>query len=247
MAPLFYTIFMARQWIIPDVHGYLETLKSLVDYQIRPSSSDTLYFLGDYIDRGPDSKGVLDYLMSLRDRGIKARFLKGNHEEYFADAWRADQNLGTFLGIRKANPLAKDWYRYGGKETIRSFGVRHIKDIEKKYVDWIDQLEYYIVLDKFVLVHAGLNFQIEDVFDDKQAMLWAKDFQCDLSKIGGRRVIHGHTPVSHEFIFDMVESSRFEFIDLDNGVYYKGQKGFGNLTALEINEMILLAQPSLDG
>lgn len=237
---------MTRHWIIPDVHGYLKTLKSLIEFQIRPSYEDTLYFLGDYIDRGPDSKGVLDYLMSLNSRGIRSRFLKGNHEEFFAETWRADQQVGSFLGIRKRNPQASEWYRYGGRDTVKSFGVKQIKDIDSKYIEWIDQLEYYILLDHYVLVHAGFNFLLDDVFEDKQAMLWAKDFQPDLSKTGGRKIIHGHTPVSHEFIFEMVNSSRFDFIDLDNGVYYKGQKGFGNLTALEINERILLAQPSLD-
>ncbi|HBZ66623.1 MAG TPA: serine/threonine protein phosphatase [Bacteroidales bacterium] len=237
---------MPRQWIIPDIHGYLETTRALIEYQIRPSSDDIIYFLGDYIDRGPDSKGVLDYLMSLNARGIRSRFLKGNHEEFFVETWKADQDIGSFLGFRKTNPKAVDWFRYGGKDTVKSFGVKRICDIEQKYIDWVEQLEYYIVVDNFVLVHAGLNFMIEDVFEDRYTMLWAKDFDCIPSKVGGRKVIHGHTPVSHEFIFETVNTNHYDFIDLDNGVYFKGQKGFGHLMALEINEMILLAQPSLD-
>lgn len=237
---------MPRHWIIPDIHGYLETTRALVEYQIRPGADDTLYFLGDYIDRGPDSKGVLDYLMSLNARGIRSRFLIGNHEEFFVETWKADFEVKSFMGFRGRNPKVADWYRYGGKETVKSFGVKKICDIDRKYIDWIEQLEYYIVLDGFVLVHAGLNFLPDDVFSDRRAMLWAKEFDCIPAKIGGRKVIHGHTPVSHEFIFETVNGGRYDFIDLDNGVYYKGQKGFGNLTALEITEMILLAQPSLD-
>lgn len=237
---------MPRQWIIPDIHGYLETTRALIELQIRPTPEDVLYFLGDYVDRGPDSKGVLDYLMTLSSRGIQARFLKGNHEEFFSDVWKADHERGSFMGFREPNRMAKEWYKYGGRETVKSFGVKRIMDIDRKYIDWIDQLEYYIVLDNFVLVHAGLNFHSNDVFEDRYTMLWAKDFECIPSKIGGRKVIHGHTPVSHGFIFDMVNSNRYNFIDIDNGVYYDGQKGFGNLTALEVNEMILLAQPNVD-
>ena len=60
---------MKNRWVIPDVHGNLITLKYLIENRIALSKSDELYFLGDYIDRGPDSKGVIDFIMSLQNSG----------------------------------------------------------------------------------------------------------------------------------------------------------------------------------
>ena len=57
---------MKKRWVIPDLHGCVNTLRTLIEEQIRPSRSDLLYFLGDYIDRGPDSKGLIDYIRNLQ-------------------------------------------------------------------------------------------------------------------------------------------------------------------------------------
>ena len=74
---------MKKQWVIPDLHGCSQTLQALITEQIRPSRSDVLYFLGDYIDRGPDSKGVIDYIITLQENEYEVKVLKGNHEDYF--------------------------------------------------------------------------------------------------------------------------------------------------------------------
>ncbi len=73
---------MAKQWVIPDIHGYSGTLQALIEEQIKPSRNDTIYFLGDYIDRGPDSKGVIDYIIDLKEDDYNIRTLRGNHEDY---------------------------------------------------------------------------------------------------------------------------------------------------------------------
>ena len=72
---------MRNRWVIPDIHGYLNTLKSLIENRISLTKEDTLYFLGDYIDRGPNSKGVIDYIMSLQDQDYDIHCLRGNHED----------------------------------------------------------------------------------------------------------------------------------------------------------------------
>ena len=89
-----------KRWIIPDIHGYLKTLQALFDYYISPSKEDELYFLGDYIDRGPDSKGVIDFIMGLEAEGFNVCHLKGNHEESCVQACLEEQHVGSFLGIR---------------------------------------------------------------------------------------------------------------------------------------------------
>ena len=79
------------RWIIPDIHGCARTVKVLLENMLKVTRDDELFFLGDYIDRGPASKEVLDYLMDLQERGWKIHCLKGNHEDYCVKAWEEDQ------------------------------------------------------------------------------------------------------------------------------------------------------------
>ncbi|MDP3444408.1 MAG: metallophosphoesterase, partial [Ignavibacteria bacterium] len=90
---------MNNRWIIPDIHGCSKTLKQLIEYQIKPSRTDEFYFLGDYIDRGPDSKGVIDYIMELQRKEFTIRLLLGNHEEYCIKSWDEDKKKKKFLGV----------------------------------------------------------------------------------------------------------------------------------------------------
>jgi serine/threonine protein phosphatase 1 len=237
---------MTKKWVIPDIHGYSRTLQVLIEDKIQPSRNDTLYFLGDYIDRGPDSKGVIDYILELIDDGYTIKTLRGNHEDYLLRAFKNETSGNGFLGLRFRNKLKREWYKYGGKETLRSFLISDVHDIPQKYIDWMKGLEYYIRLDSFILVHAGLNFELDDPFSDLHSMLWIKEFQVDTGKIGNRKVIHGHVPVSLEFIDQLKGNNKFNFIDLDNGVYMPGKPGFGNLVALELNSMELIVQPNVD-
>ena len=235
---------MNKTWIFPDIHGYKKTLEKLLG-QILPSKDDKLIFLGDYIDRGPDSKGVIDFVRSLQDDGYNVVCLKGNHEEYFVEAYY--ESLGHKKGFfSRKPPKLKAWMEHGGKEALESFGVKDLKKIPREYIEWVEQGELYVELDDFVVVHAGLNFQLDDPFEDKHAMLWIKEFDIIPEKIGHRKIIHGHTPVNHEFISEMVETDRYDFIDLDNGIYMPQRQGYGNLMALELSEMKLVAQPNVE-
>src|SRR5665647_1311876 len=99
-----------RTWVIPDVHGCLLTLRMLVEDLIELRKDDSLIFLGDIIDRGPSSKGVIDYIIKLKDGGINVKVLKGNHEEYMAKVFRNEQSkkgIRRMLGLKSAN--FKDW------------------------------------------------------------------------------------------------------------------------------------------
>jgi serine/threonine protein phosphatase 1 len=237
---------MTKKWVIPDIHGFSKTLQALIEEQIKPSRNDTIYFLGDYIDRGPDSKGVIDYIEALKKDDYTIRPLRGNHEDYLLRTFDNETVKKNFLGITYQNHLKKEWYKYGGKETLASFGVSDVHDIPVSYIEWMRNLEYYITLDSFILVHAGMNFEIEDPFADKHSMLWVKDFKVNRDKSGNRKIIHGHTPVSLDFIELLRTSGSFDFIDLDNGVYYRDKEGFGNLVALELTTMELKVQNNVD-
>ncbi len=238
---------MIKTWVIPDIHGCAETLKTLIEYQIKPNKNDHLIFLGDYIDRGPDSKGVIDYIMGLQKNDYNITVLKGNHEDYLVRAWESDKEKKGFLGINFKSSVQKEWEKHGGKETLKSFGVNRVKDIPEKYIEWMKNLDYYVVLDEYVVVHAGLNFNREDPFEDKWSMLWSRDYKIEPEKIGHRRIIHGHVPVNLEFI-DMVVKNKdsYWFIDIDNGIYFKRKAGYGNLLALNLDTMEYLVQSVMD-
>lgn len=233
---------MKKTWVIPDIHGYSNTLKALIEEQIKPTRNDILYFLGDYIDRGPDTKGVIDYIMYLQKDEYTVKLLKGNHEDYLLRVYDNEKIPQKVMGITVKDRLKSEWYKYGGKKTLLSFQARDVKEIPENYIQWLRGLKPYFKLDKYVLVHAGLNFEIDDPFKDLHGMMWLKEFKVIPEKINGRKVIHGHVPVSIDFIDMVINSSTFGFIDLDNGVYMPEKEGFGNLLALELSSMQLVVQ-----
>ncbi len=237
---------MTKKWVIPDIHGYSRTLQALIEDQIKPSRKDAIFFLGDYIDRGPDSKGVIDYIIGLKEDDYNITTLRGNHEDFLLRTYDNEDIQKNFLGITYRNKLKKEWFRYGGKETLKSFHVTDVHELPEKYINWIRQLEYYILLDSFLMVHAGLNFAIEDPFGDKHSMLWIKDFKVDMEKTGYRKIIHGHVPVSLDFIEVLRSGNGYDYIDLDNGIYMVNKERFGNLIALELTSMQLKVQPNVD-
>ena len=236
-----------RTWVIPDVHGCLLTLQTLVEDLIAIQEDDSLIFLGDVIDRGPASKGVIDYILKLEKDGINITVIRGNHEEYMAKIFREEQSKSGFrkmLGLRSGD--YKDWILYGGETTLQSFNAFTVTAIPEMYIAWIESLPYYLEWKKFLIVHAGFNFEVDDIFSDTQAMMWIREYKINPAKLGDRKIIHGHVPVTLDFIHQSVISNSFQFIDLDNGVYLTDKPGFGNLLALELNTMELLVQPNLD-
>ena len=219
---------MKNQWIVPDIHGHLKTLKFLIEDRIALSKSDSIYFLGDYIDRGPDSKGVIDFIMNLQNSGYDVHCIRGNHEDYCIRAWESDQNCFLFR-----SKIEKDWRKNGALRTLQSFGVKRPREIEQRYIDWMKQTEYYVELDDYILVHAGFNFKIKNPLEDVISMMWVRDFKVNKEKVNGKRVVHGHVPVEMSLI-DLFRNNNYDFLSLDNGVYYKNKDGFGNLLAFNI-------------
>jgi len=238
---------MQKKWIIPDLHGCIKTLKHLVEEKISPQKNDVIYFLGDFIDRGPDSKGVLDYVMSLESQGFIVKPLKGNHEEYFLLALDEEKNRKRkFLFFKEKNKLYQEWLEHGGSFTLKSFGDKNFHNIPGKYVDWIRKLPVFYIEDRFVIVHAGLNFSLKDPFEDRHAMLWARSFEAAPEKIGNRKIVHGHVPVSLDFMKSCINDENHKFLPLDNGCYLPHKSGMGNLVAFELNTSELLVQPNIE-
>jgi serine/threonine protein phosphatase 1 len=219
-----------RRFVIPDIHGCCRTFRRLVSEVIRLEPTDELYLLGDMIDRGPDSRGVLDFFMELRAQGFSVKGVKGNHEEM---CLQADSNLESMAL----------WLVNGGLATLDSFEVESAGDIPGTYRKLLQSLPNYLLLDDFVIVHAGLNFAGNDPFADTEAMLWMRDCSVDPSRIGGRRLVSGHTPVTAEQLTASLATDR---ILIDNGCVFTGRSGLGRLTALELNSMKVWYQDNID-
>lgn len=232
---------MRNRWVVPDIHGCVNTLKSLVESRLNLTKTDAIYFLGDYIDRGPDSKGVIDYIMGLQNDGYEVHYLRGNHEDYCIQSWNADQKRFLFR-----SSIEKDWRKNGAKQTLESFGVKRPRDIDKKYIDWMRNAEYYIELEDYILVHAGMNFNIPNPFEDISSMMWIRNFRVDSAKIGGKKVIHGHVPIEMTMINLFAQSEDYGFLAIDNGIYYKNKDGFGNLLAYNLDTKELVIQHNID-
>ncbi|WP_240732192.1 metallophosphoesterase family protein [Geobacter sp. FeAm09] len=222
-----------RVFVIGDLHGCARTLRELVTRGIRLTPSDTLYLLGDLIDRGPDSKGVLDFIFELTAAGYHVASVRGNHEE-------------MCLRAPYSRSAMEMWAANGGLATLASFRADGPGDIPRRYLEYLDSLPPYILLDNFVIVHAGLNFDLEppfDPFDDTEAMLWTRSDVVERRRIGGRRLICGHTMVSRQ---QLEASLKEDKIMLDNGCVTARWPDMGYLAALELNSMRVVFQENID-
>ncbi|MBU1720355.1 MAG: serine/threonine protein phosphatase [Bacteroidetes bacterium] len=232
------------EWVIPDIHGCYRSLEALLT-QIDPGKDDTVYFLGDYIDRGRGSREVIDTIMLLRNSGVQVRTLRGNHEEFFLIARKAGMELKKGF-FRKRNRALSQWFQLGGKEMLQSFKVNSVLEVPDRYVEWMSQLEYFIELPHYFLVHAGFNFKADDIFADTNAMMTLREFEIVPEKVKGKKIIHGHVPVGLDLIHQTINTNFYGFIDLDNGCVYAGREGMGNLLAFEIGTKKLLVQQNVE-
>ncbi|WP_462318246.1 metallophosphoesterase family protein [Marinilabilia sp.] len=217
---------MPNTYFIGDVHGCCRTLKKLVTEKIRPVKEDLLCFIGDYIDRGPDSKGVIDYILDLEEAGFQVITLRGNHEQMLLDSRGGRRNLLL-------------WMMNGGDETLRSFGVDAVEEIPARYMSFFEQTIMYVNAENFIAVHAGLDFGLDDPFSDDESMLWIRDFPVDHSFLGNKLLIHGHTPRPLDFVLSQEMRSP---VNIDAGCVYHFRPGMGHLVALDFGEGEFLAQ-----
>ncbi len=221
-------------FVISDIHGCNNTLKHLVEHQIGLSKTDVLYCLGDFIDRGPGSRQVLDYVMNLRESGFTVYTLLGNHEEMFLNCFFEQSMQGI-------------WYSSGGNEMLKSFGVSAVQEIPEKYIRFITDMERFKVLPDYLLVHAGFNFEINDIFSDEFSMLWIRNSKVDPAKTGNRIVVHGHTPTElKKIVHGIATVSDHYQINIDNGAVYPDRPGTGNLIAMRLNDHKLFIQPNME-
>jgi serine/threonine protein phosphatase 1 len=221
-----------RRFALGDIHGCSRTLRKMVEELLHLEPSDLLFLLGDYIDRGPDSKGVLDYFLQLLEAGYNILPLLGNHDEMLLHA--------------AVDPTACSlWYGNGGWQTLKDFGVETPEEIPQSYLNFFASLPLMYLLDDYVLVHAGLDFRKTDPITESTShdLLWAREFRIDPAKLAGRTLITGHTRTP---LFEIRESLTSSHIKLDNGCYDKGEIGYGALVCLNLDTRELLVQENIE-
>jgi len=173
--------------------------------------------------------------------------LIGNHEEYLlmAHSHELHQKRKYFF-LKPQHKLFDEWIKHGGNFTLKSFNVKKVTEIPEKYIRWIENLQHFYEEEKYIIVHAGLNFDRLDPFEDKHAMLWTKSFKPNTQKIDNKVIVHGHVPVSFSFLKTTLANPNHKYIVLDNGCYLPHSDGMGNLLALELNTLELKVQKCLD-
>ncbi|TAE19346.1 MAG: serine/threonine protein phosphatase [Bacteroidetes bacterium] len=223
------------RYVIPDVHGCAQTLKTLVA-RLRLSPTDVLYFLGDYIDKGKNSAGVLDFILQLRQQ-YEVHTLRGNHEQNILETQvEYDRKLfRAFVAkINKSPDLLT------AEDTIVPV-----------YEDFMRGLPYYLELPDVWLVHAGFHTGAEDMLADKNYMLEGRKTVYDALKLKHKPVLHGHT-VTYRSDIEKAVQTRASVIPLDNGcVYNKPHKMYdhtqtGHLCCLNLDTFELVWQENVE-
>lgn len=216
-------------YIISDLHGCDEAFRKALK-KIKLKKEDFLYLLGDFIAKGPDSQGVLDTIIELKNSGFNLRCLLGDHEL-------------MFLNASSSYDSRIKWLNNGGKSTVDSFKATHLDQIDKKYFILIESFERYIEHENFILVHAGIDMKDPDPYSKDFPLFYMKEWkECYVPGwLDGRKVIHGHTPMKWNDIIDDIANNE-EIICIDNGSYLK-RAGFGNICVLKLETMQIFFQP----
>jgi serine/threonine protein phosphatase 1 len=223
------------RYVIPDVHGCVQTLKRLVE-RLALSPTDAVYFLGDYIDKGKNSAGVLDFILRLRQQ-YEVHTLRGNHEQNILETEIEYDSRMFRMFVAKIN---------------KSPDLLTAEDkIIPVYKDFMQDLPYYIELPDVWLVHAGFNTASEDMLLDKMYMLEGRKTVYDALKLREKPVLHGHT-VTYRNAIEQAVQTRASIIPLDNGcVYNKPHKLYdhtqtGHLCCLNIDTFELIWQENVE-
>jgi serine/threonine protein phosphatase 1 len=225
-----------RIYAISDIHGCADLLRQMftvIDRDLTTIGSMRAIhvFLGDYIDRGPDSRRTIDLLVE-RGRKHESVFLKGNHEAFLFDVLRDPSRL-------------QDWRQYGGLQTLASYGLRpSLNPDAAEQAELIGQfaltipphqrhffgnLRLRFVCGDFFFVHAGVRPGVALAKQQEQDLLWIREDFLVSDQRFGKYIVHGHTPVRAPDI-------RPNRVNIDTGAY-----ATGNLTLLTIQGDSLLA------
>jgi serine/threonine protein phosphatase 1 len=212
-----------RAYGIGDVHGRLDLLRDLLarigrDDDARPPAKTFIVLLGDLVDRGPDSRGVIDYLLAHSNGPARMVFIKGNHEELFLRVLEGHEEV------------VNDWLTYGGYECAESYGVSQGSTLNATPAEIIERLRAAVpeshrkflaeMADTFrfgdyLFVHAGIRPGVAVDEQTGKDLRWIREGFLDDRTDHGLVVIHGHTIVEGP-------EEHPNRIALDTGAYKNG-------------------------
>ena len=183
----------ARRFVVGDVHGCLDELERLLDH-LAPGANDTVCFLGDYVDRGPNPRGVVDRLIRLRREGPQCLYLKGNHEDMFL----------AFMGQPGRHGDAFLWN--GGDSTLASYGCQGLSGaavaerLPADHREFLDGLRTHAYIDTFLCVHAGVRPTRPLAAQSEEDLLWIREDFIAHAHPFPYTVLFGHTPQREVFV-----------------------------------------------
>ena len=206
-----------RTFAVGDIHGCYDKLAAMM--KILPwdrENGDVLLFIGDYIDRGPKSREVVEHLVNIRKQGGELVFLKGNHEKMLLDYYIHQKDQMLYV----AN---------GGAETIASYvegGIgRKAFVLPEEHLEFFLSLSLYYETEDYIFVHAGLRDGVSLDAQSEEDLLWIREEFIYSAFDWNKRIIFGHTALETPFVTPGK-------IGIDTGAVY-GNK----LTAVELPRM----------
>jgi serine/threonine protein phosphatase 1 len=209
----------SRRIAIGDVHGHYQGLQKLIAL-LKLTDRDTVYFLGDLIDRGPESAQVVEYV-----RAKQYFCLMGNHEQMACLA---------FSSAKFENFAMEAWLSAGGRTTLESY--KGLEPQLESDLQWFQRLPNYFDLGDFWLVHAGVHPQIPLELQSSQEFCWIRQefHQMEQPFFADKTIVTGHTIT---FTFPGVEPGQIAqgvgWLDIDTGAYHPKS---GWITALDLNQ-----------
>lgn len=213
---------------IGDVHGCVESLKSLWE-KLEPYEDVLHLFIGDYIDRGPDSKGVVDFLLKVKHERNTV-FLRGNHEKMLLNSIKTGKT--------------RNWFMNGGRITLNSYGKNaDLSEIPDEHIEFYLNTRLYFETDNYFFVHAGVppTLTLKQSKEDEEAhdyFLWGREHLNALAPPWEKTVVFGHTPMPEPL-------NQQNMIGIDTGCVFN-RPGLGKLTAVLLPETKFIQQNSLD-
>ncbi len=214
-SPTYKQMNVKKIFAIGDTHGCVAKVQALMSQLPLNAKRDTLVFLGDYLDRGPDPKGMIDYLISLKAKFPNAVFLLGNHEQMFLNYYRNNEDRALYL-------------LNGGESTIISYGGRAgLKDgrnmqVPESHLEFLSGLPAFYETDDYIFVHAGLRPGVPLDQQDPEDMLWIRREFIESTQDFGKIVVFGHSALDEP----LIQPNK---IGVDTGAVYGGK-----LTAVEL-------------
>ena len=211
-----------RTFLVGDLHGCLEELNVLLDHLTgveKLNKDDTIVFIGDYIDRGPDGRGVVQRLLDFEKQYPRALFLKGNHED-------------MLLSYLAGGPHKDIYLPNGGIDTLFSYGLQRgstaeelVSAMPSDHRDFFERLHRYIVTPRFVFVHAGLDPLRALQQQADEYLFWIRDEFIRNIHHFGKVVVFGHTPFQ-DVLFHLPYK-----IGIDTGAVYHNK-----LSCIEVRD-----------